>query len=258
MADIETSVEGGLQTIRMARPGKKNALTTAMYAAMVDALRTADDDPEIVTNLFVGSDGVFSAGNDIGDFMESARSGVGLGGPVLEFIRLLPRVRKPMIAAVDGLAVGIGTTMLFHCDLVYATPAARFSTPFLNLGLVPEAGSSLMAPRQLGYPRAFEMLVLGETFTAERAREAGLVNAVVPADELEKTARSAAARLAAKPPDALAIARRLLRGDVAALSACIEEEARQFRDRMTSPEAQEAFAAFFEKRPADFKAVKRG
>ena len=253
---VEISVSEGLQMIRFARPGKKNALTTAMYAAMTEALARGDAAPEVVAHLFIGSGGVFTAGSDINDFVERARAGTALEGPVLEFIRALPRVQKPMIAAVDGLAVGIGTTLLFHCDLVYATRDAGFVTPFLDLGLVPEAGSSLLAPQRMGYPRAFELLVLGEPFTAERAREAGLVNAIVTEDELESTARDAASRLARKPPEALAIARRLLRGDSRALAARIEEEARLFSERLSSPEAGEAFSAFLEKRPPDFgKAV---
>ena len=253
---VEISVSEGLQMIRFARPGKKNALTTAMYAAMTEALARGDAAPEVVAHLFIGSGGVFTAGSDINDFVERARAGTALEGPVLEFIRALPRVQKPMIAAVDGLAVGIGTTLLFHCDLVYATRDAGFVTPFLDLGLVPEAGSSLLAPQRMGHTRAFELLVLGEPFTAERAREAGLVNAIVTEDELESTARDAASRLARKPPEALAIARRLLRGDSRALAARIEEEARLFSERLSSPEAGEAFSAFLEKRPPDFgKAV---
>src|SRR5690606_23572089 len=154
-----------------------------------DALAAGDASPEVVAHLFIGSGGVFSAGNDINDFVERARTGRTLEGPVLDFLRVLVRIQKPMIAAVDGLGVGIGTTLLFHCDLVYATPEARFMAPFVDLGAVPEAGSSLLGPQRMGYARAFELLVLGEPFTAERAQEAGLVNAIVPADELEATAR---------------------------------------------------------------------
>jgi enoyl-CoA hydratase/carnithine racemase len=162
-------------------------------------------------------------------------------------------VKKPMIAAVDGLAVGIGTTLLFHCDLVYATATASLRTPFLDLGVVPEAGSSLLAPLRLGYARAFELLILGEAMSAEKALAAGLVNAIVPAELLETTALKAAARLGRKPPEALALSRRLLRGDPAALTAQINEEVDIFAARLASPEAQEAFAAFLEKRPPDFK-----
>jgi len=164
----------------------------------------------------------------------------------------LPKVTKPMIAAVDGFAIGVGTTMLFHCDLVYASPAASLRTPFLDLGLVPEAASSLTSVLRMGHARAFELLCLGEAFGAERAREAGIVNAVVPATELEATALQSAKRLAAKPRAALMAARRLMRGDPAPIMAKLEEEAEVFRACMQSAEAQEAFAAFLEKRPPDF------
>ncbi len=254
---IEVTVEDGLQTIRFARPEKKNALTPPMYTAITDALVRGDASADVVAHLFIGSGGVFSAGNDINDFVERARTGATLDGPVLDFLRALVRVQKPMIAAVDGLGVGIGTTLLFHCDLVYATRESGFVAPFVDLGAVPEAGSSLLAPQRMGYARAFELLVLGEPFTAERAREAGLVNAIVQADKLEATAREAAARLARKPPEALALARRLLRGDTTALAQRVEEEARIFGERLSSPEAQEAFAAFLEKRPPDFAKLKR-
>ncbi|MCL4766054.1 MAG: crotonase/enoyl-CoA hydratase family protein [Hyphomicrobiaceae bacterium] len=257
-SDLDVSTADGLQTIRFTRPGKKNSLTRAMYAEMTAALSRGDADPGVVAHLFIGSGGVFSAGNDIGEFLEAARGGIGIAGPVLDFIRLLPRVEKPLIAAVEGLAIGIATTMLLHFDLVYATRDAGFSTPFLDLGLLPEAGSSLLAPLRMGHARAFELLVLGEPFTAERAREAGLVNAIEPASELEATARKAAARLAAKPPQALAMARRMLRGDVAAIAERIEDEARAFESRVSSPEAREAFSAFLEKRPPDFGKLGRG
>ncbi len=161
-----------------------------------------------------------------------------------------------MIAAVDGIAIGVGTTMLLHCDLVYATPTASLRTPFLDLGLVPEAGSSLTIPMRAGYARAFELLCLGESFGADRALAAGLVNAIVPASELEATAIKAAKRLAAKPREALLAARRLMKGDGALISAQIEAESKVFKARMKSAEAQEAFAAFFEKRPPDFKKVR--
>jgi enoyl-CoA hydratase/carnithine racemase len=253
-SEIESTLADGIQTIRFARSDKKNALTSAMYAAMVEALQRGDSSPQIGAHLLAGSGGVFSAGSDIAEFMERAKGNAGLSGPVLDFIRLLPRVTKPLIAAVDGLAVGIGTTMLLHCDLVYASPQATFRTPFLDLGLMPEAGSSLLAPLRMGHARAFELLVLGETFNAERAREAGLINAVVPAEQLETTARAAAKRLVAKPPEALALARNLMRGDVDAVAARIDTEAAAFLTRLKSPEAREAFAAFLEKRPPRFPA----
>lgn len=250
--EISIGIADGVQTIRFTRPEKKNALTSAMYAAMTEALETGDRSDAVAVHLFVGSGGVFSAGSDIGEFLARSRGDAGLTGSVLAFIRALPRVAKPMIAAVDGLAVGIGTTMLLQCDLVYATPAASFRTPFLDLGLVPEAGSSLIAPLRMGHARAFELLALGEPFTAERARGAGLVNAIVPAEELETHARQAALKLVAKPQEALAATRRLMRGDPEEVLTRIDEEVKVFAERLASPEAREAFSAFLEKRAPDF------
>jgi len=256
--DIDVTVTDEIQVMRFTRPDKKNAFTGEMYDAMSAALDRGETDDGIVAHVFIGSGGIFNAGNDINDFIRRAKAGGGASGsegiptPSLNFIQRLPKVTKPMIAAVDGLAIGIGTTMLFHCDLVYASPTASLRTPFLDLGLVPEAASSLTAVMRMGNARAFEMLCLGEPFGAERAREAGIVNAVVPAEELEATAMKAARRLAAKPRGALLAARRLMRGDPAALSAQIAAESEVFRDRMSSAEAQEAFAAFFEKRKPDF------
>lgn len=251
-AEIEITTREGIQTIRFARSAKKNALTSAMYAAITEALRHGDGSTAVAAHVLIGSGGVFSAGSDIGEFLERAQGNTALSQPILAFIRALPFVEKPLIAAVEGLAVGIGTTLLLHCDLVYATPAAQFRTPFLDLGLLPEAGSSLLAPMRMGHARAFELLVLGETFTAERAREAGLVNAVVPPEELKAVAVTAARRLAAKPPEALILSRRLLRGVRDAVLARIDEEAAAFAERLQSPEAREAFAAFLEKRPPRF------
>lgn len=255
-AEIEISRADGVQTIRIQRPEKKNALLPAMYAAMHQTLVDGDASQDVRAHIITGSGGVFTAGNDIKDFMSRASDDAEPVGasPVHQFISYLPRVEKPLIAAVDGLAVGVGVTMLFHCDLVYATPAARFMTPFLDLGLLPEAASSLLIPRRMGHARAFEMLVLGEPFTAERAREAGLVNAVVADNELEAAAASTAKRLAAKPPAALKTARDLMRGaSVDEIVERLEAESRLFGERMRSPEAREAFQAFVEKRPPDFK-----
>lgn len=252
MSDLEISIRNSVQTIRFNRPEKKNALKSDMYAAMTEALSKGDASADVTSHLFIGSGGVFTSGNDIAEFLERSNGGSALGTPVIGFIRGLAEVKKPMIAAVDGLAVGIGTTLLFHCDLVYATPTASLRTPFLDLGLVPEAGSSLLAPLRMGYARAFELLVLGEPFSAERAREAGIVNAIVPADQLEAIALQAAARLAAKAPEALAVSRRLMRGDPSAIVARVDDEVKIFGARLSSPEAKEAFAAFLEKRKADF------
>jgi enoyl-CoA hydratase/carnithine racemase len=259
--EIEIAAAEGVQVIRFLRPEKKNAFTGPMYAAMSQALEAAETDDTIAAHVFIGSGGVFSAGNDINDFLRRAQAvatdGQGVPAPSLDFIRRLPRVTKPMIAAVDGLAIGIGTTLLLHCDLVYATPAASLRTPFLELGLIQEAGSSLTAPARLGYPRAFELICLGEPFSAERAHQAGLVNAVVPADRLEATALAAARRLAAKPRQALALSRRLLRQGFPDIGAMIDQEAEAYAVLMRSPEAREAFTAFLEKRPPDFATARQ-
>jgi enoyl-CoA hydratase/carnithine racemase len=246
---VETAIADGVHTLRFARPEKKNALIPAMYAALVDALRAAERDPAVAAHVFLGTQGAFTAGNDIGDFAAKAMAGGDvLDGPVLDFLRLLPAIEKPMLAAVDGLAIGIGTTLLMHCDLVYVTPHVRLQTPFLDLGLVPEAGSSLLAPRIMGHVRAFELLVLGEAFGAEQAQAAGLVTAIVAPEALEPAALAAARRLAAKPRVALRAARRLLRGDPAEVRAAIDTEARLFAERLASAEAQAAFRAFFARR----------
>jgi enoyl-CoA hydratase/carnithine racemase len=261
--EIEIKVADGVQVIRFLRPEKKNAFTGPMYNAMSEALDAAETDEAIACHVFIGSGGVFSAGNDINDFLRRAQAtasgdGKGIPAPSLDFIRRLPKVTKPMIAAVDGLAIGVGTTMLLHCDLVYATAAASLRTPFLDLGLIQEAGSSLTAPARMGYPRAFELICLGEPMSAERALQAGLINAIVPADRLEEAALAAAKRLAAKPRQALMASRRLLRRNHPDISAMIEEEAQAYRNLMTSPEAREAFTAFLEKRPPDFAKARRG
>lgn len=252
--DIVISREGAVLVIRMSRPEKLNALTGAMYGAMIAAIEGGDRDDSIAAYVLCGTPGVFTSGNDIADFLATAKGTGGLGTEIIQFIRLLPQIKKPLIAAVDGKAIGIGTTLLFHCDLVYATPQSVFATPFLNLGLIPEAGSSLLMPQRMGYARAFEVLVLGETYTAEQAQAAGFVNRIVPADKLEGVAMAAAQQLAARPPEALAIARRMMRGDVDAIVARVDEEAKLFRQRLASPEAREAFEAFLQKRPPKFRA----
>ena len=261
--EIQIKVEDGVQVIRFTRADKKNAFTGPMYNAMSEALDAAETNDAIACHVFIGSGGVFSAGNDINDFLRRAQAtasgdGKGIPAPSLEFIKRLPKVTKPMIAAVDGLAIGIGTTMLLHCDLVYATPTASLRTPFLDLGLIQEAGSTITAPARMGYPRAFELICLGEPFSAERALQAGLINAIVPADKLEETALKAARRLAAKPRQALMTSRRLLRQGHEGIGAMIEEEAKAYQTLMSSPEAREAFMAFLEKRPPDFAKARKG
>ncbi|ACL57791.1 enoyl-CoA hydratase-related protein [Methylobacterium nodulans] len=242
-----TREAGGVCLIRLARPEKKNALTGAMYDAMREALLAADaEGSEIGAVVFAGVEGAFSAGNDIADFVARANESFG-SAPSLRFIRQLGATRTPMVAAVDGIAVGIGTTLTLHCDLVYATPRALFRMPFVDLGLVPEAASSYLLPRRVGTVKATELLMLAEPFGAEEAVRLGLANAVVPGDTLLEHALAQAAKLAAKPRAALAATRALIRGDRAAVEAAIEAEARAFDAALRSPEAQAAFRAFLDK-----------
>ncbi|MEP3280194.1 MAG: crotonase/enoyl-CoA hydratase family protein [Stappiaceae bacterium] len=240
---IEVEKVGAVQTIRMNRPEKKNALTDQMYVAFSQALEAGERDPEVAVHLILGSGGVFTAGNDIADFLTFAQGGK-LGDGVIGFLRILPDIDKPLIAAVDGLAIGVGTTMLFHCDLVLASPRAVFKTPFLDLGLVPEAGSSLLAPCIMGQGRAFELLCAGRTFTADQAHAAGFVNEVIPDPDLEQQALALCADLSSKPPDAMRIARKMVRGSNVELKQRIEDEIDAFRDRLQSDEARAAFMAF--------------
>jgi len=233
----------GIQTIRMQRPDKKNAITRQMYAAMADALATGDADPEVRVHVFLGVPGAFSAGNDLQDFLVVATGGAG-GEEVWDFMIALASAQKPVISGVDGIAVGIGATLNLHCDLTFATPRTVFRTPFVDLGLVPEAGSSLLLPRLAGHQRAFAMLAMGDGVSAEQAKEAGLIHAVVGEDDLEATVMDAAARLAAKPPQALKIARDLIRGPREAVLARIRAEAGHFRERLGSEEARAALMAF--------------
>lgn len=254
--DIDVSVSNGVQVVRLTRAEKKNALTRPMYAVMTDALDAADANDDIACTLFLGLPGAFSAGNDMNDFKARAQGKAepDMPGAVSAgtFIRRLPKAAKPMIAAVDGLAIGVGVTMLLHCDLVYASPNARFTAPFLNLGLIQEAGSSVVGPQRLSYVRAFELLVMGETWGADQAFAAGLVNAVVASNAIEAHALKAAAKLAAKPRQALVEARRLLKGDQAPIFAAIDAETKAYMTLLASPEAREAFTAFLEKRSPDF------
>ena len=249
MTDTKIEQTGAVLEIRVNRPKKKNALTVAMYSAMVEALERAAEEPSVRAVVFTAEGETFTAGNDVVDFM----NGLGEGEPpVLRFIRLLAKYEKPLVAAVNGPAVGIGTTMLLHCDLVYANDAARLHAPFVSLGLVPEAASSLLLPRRVGPAVAAEMLLLGAPMSAARAKELGLVNAIVPAHELRSAALGQAAALAKQPPRALKLARALLRGDTAPTLARVDEEARLFAECLVGAEAREAFSAFLEKRTPDF------
>ncbi|TPL42213.1 crotonase/enoyl-CoA hydratase family protein [Mesorhizobium sp. B2-4-6] len=234
---------GVVQIIRINRPDKKNALTRAMYAKMSTALAEGDADPAVRVHVFLGVPGAFSAGNDLADFLVIATGGEG-GDEVWDFLMALAKSEKPMVSGVDGIAVGIGTTLNLHCDLTFATPRTIFRTPFVDLGLVPEAGSSLIAPRLLGRQGAFALLGLGEGFSAERAKAAGMIYDVVAEDALEGAVLAAANGIAAKPPQALKIARDLMREPREELVARIEVESQHFRERLTSEEARAALTAF--------------
>jgi enoyl-CoA hydratase/carnithine racemase len=248
---IKTATLNGVATIEIARPEKKNALTTAMYQAMADALRAAADDKAVRAVLITGQPGVFTSGNDLEDFMQ--RPPQGADSPVAQFMRALLEIDKPVVAAVTGAAIGIGTTMLLHCDFVYVSDEARLATPFVSLGLVPEYASSLLMPALMGQRRAAEKLLLGDPFTGETAVECGLANAVLPAGEVVNHARRVAERFNALPPGAVRDTKRLLRraGRDATLLA-MQTESEIFSSRLRSPEAMEAFQAFFQKRKPDF------
>jgi enoyl-CoA hydratase/carnithine racemase len=233
----------GVLAIRMNRPDKKNALTAVMYGAMAKALLEADTDADVGAVLFLGLPGVFSAGNDLKDFAAFAMKG-NLGEEVLSFLRALTIAEKPLVAAVDGLAVGVGTTMLLHCDHVLVSEQARLSTPFVNLALVPEAASSLLAPRIMGHARAFELLVMGRALSAVSA---GIANAVVPSADIEAAGFAAAAEIAARPREAVRLSRKLIKGDPDEILKRIDAEALLFAQRLKSAEAQKAFTAFLNK-----------
>jgi enoyl-CoA hydratase/carnithine racemase len=242
---IDIAVDGGVLIITINRPDKKNALDGAMYDAMTGALARATAADEIRAVLIGGTAGVFTAGNDLADFLAFAATMETM--PAGRFIHSLARFEKPIVAAVDGPAVGIGTTLCFHCDLVYAAPGARFQMPFVSLGLVPEAGSSLLAVQRFGLARAAEYLMLGDAFDAATAARIGLVNAVVEAADLHDHALAKAKALAAKPRAALLATRRLLRGDPEPLHAQMAKEDALFAEALASPDAKAAFNAFLQK-----------
>jgi enoyl-CoA hydratase/carnithine racemase len=256
---IKVSTAERITTIRFDRPDKKNAITLEMYAALAAALEAAAGDPQVRAVVLAGSRDCFTSGNDLGDFMRAAQSG-GPGssasadrepGAAFGFLRAIATFDKPLVAAVAGVAIGIGTTMLLHCDLVYAAPSARFKVPFVDLGLVPEAGSSILLPALVGPRRAAQLLLLGEQLDAATAFDWGLVNRVV--DDPDATAHAAALRLAASPPGALRITKALTRRasrDAVLEAMRIEGEA--FAERLRAPEAMEAFQAFMARRPPDY------
>ena len=248
---IDVRTEGGIATIAFARPDKKNAITADMYARMADGLEAAAADAAVRVVLIAGSAECFTAGNDLQDFLANPPSGD--ASPVFRFLRALAACPKPVVAAPCGPVVGVGTTMLLHCDLIYAGDNARFSVPFAQLGLCPEAASSLLLPAIAGWQRAAEKLLLGEPFGAEEAREMGLVNRVLPAAEATAFAHAQAVKLAQLPPSSLRATKRLMKSAMGgALASQMAAEGEAFRSLLRAPEAREAFTAFFEKRRPDF------
>jgi len=248
---IKTATLNGVATIEIARPEKKNALTQAMYQAMADAINAAQDDGAVRAVLITGQPGIFTSGNDIEDFMQ--RPPQSIDSPVFRFMQALVASDKPVVAAVTGAAIGIGTTLLLHCDFVYVSDESRLAMPFVGLGLVPEFASSLLVPELMGQRRAAEKLLLGDPFTGEQAVECGLANAVLPTAEVVAHARRVAERFNALPPGAVRDSKRLMRGPHREqVLKTIAAEAELFGQRLRSPEAMEAFQAFFQKRQPDF------
>ena len=244
MTDINITLENHILRIQLKRPQKKNALTPDMYAALRDAIERADDDKSIHVITLTGSGDSFCAGNDLNTFLQDPGSEA-----AARFIMAIAEAQTPIVAAVNGVAVGVGVTMLLHCDLVYAAEGAKFNFAFIDLGLLPEAASSHLLPRMLGYSRAAELLLLGEAFSAEKARECGIVNQVVAADELEDLAWSKAAQLAAKPAEALRQTKMLLRrGSAKAVEETMALELGMIAERLVSDEARGIMQAFFARR----------
>lgn len=251
MDEIITRFSEGVFCIEIRRPGKKNALTTEMYGALTQALNSAESDPEVRVVFLHGQPEVFCAGNDLEDFL---RHPAGADLPGFRFVDALHRLGKPVVASVTGACVGVGATMLLHCDLVYAGEGARFLLPFVNLGLCPEAGSSFLLPLAVGYPRAAELLMLGEAISARQAAEAALVCGVLPDAEVIAHGLAQARKLAAKPPAALRLTKSLLkRSWKQGISDALAEESREFVRCLDSAEAKEAIAAFVEKRAPNFR-----
>ncbi len=254
MSDVLQQVESGVMTLTLNRLDKKNSFTAAMYAELAEALRGAAEDAAVRVVLFQGHETIFSAGNDIGDFLNKPPSTP--DSPVFRFLNAIATFPKPLLAAVCGPAVGIGTTMLLHCDLVYAGDNAMFSMPFVNLGLCPEAASSLLVPRLMGYQRAAEVLLMGDPFMAEAALEVGLVNRVVPPTEANALAQQQARRLATKPLSSVIETKRLLKASTTpAVLERMREEGAIFGRMLQEPAAKEAFSAFLDKRKPDFSSL---
>lgn len=248
---IQSEISEGILTLRINRPEKKNALNLAMYQALADGLTKADGDDTVRVILICGTGECFTSGNDLADFMTVPPTGA--KSPVMQFLTAISEARKPIVAAVNGLAVGVGVTMLLHCDLAYAGENATFQMPFVNLGLCPEAGSTLLLPRIMGHQRAAELLLLGEVFNAGKACSLGIVTEICADNDVSATARSKALQLAAQPAAAVRLAKDLLKRDyMQQLRETVAEEGRQFMARLKSPEAAEALQAFMQRRKPDF------
>ena len=247
---VVTETAGGVLTLCFNRPEKKNALLATMYAEAAAALKAAAGDKAVRVAVVTGTADSFTAGNDLKDFLENMPTDA--DAPVFRFMRTMATFPKPIIAAVNGLAIGIGTTMLLHCDLAYAVAGARFQLPFVNIAIVPEFCSTLLLPRLVGQAQAAELLLLGEAFTAEKALKLGLINDVVAPEALMTTVNAKAAALAAKPPEALRLSKALLRGNGPEIAERISWENKVVAERLASAEFREAATAFFEKRPPDF------
>jgi enoyl-CoA hydratase/carnithine racemase len=248
---ICTETADGVLTLTFDRLDRKNAITAAMYQTLADALVAAETDPAIRVIVLAGHESVFTAGNDLEDFMKHPPKDE--SAPVHQFLKAISTATKPLIASVSGAAVGVGTTMLLHCDLVYASETAKLSMPFAQLGLCPEAASSLLLPQLAGYHRAADKLLFGEPFDANEARELGLVNRVLPAGELDAFVRTQARKLTLLPPASLRATKRLMKeGATPQIAERMSVEGKQFGEMLRAPEAREAFTAFFEKRRPDF------
>ncbi|MBX3479373.1 MAG: enoyl-CoA hydratase/isomerase family protein [Caulobacter sp.] len=253
------TVEGGVMTLSFNRADKKNAITDAMYKVLADGLEEAEADPAIRAVLFRSETDSFTAGNDLADFAAQNASGdtsreAGLQRNVTRFLKALAAAEKPLVAAVRGVAVGVGTTMLLHCDLVYVADDARLMTPFVNLALVPEAASSWLLPARIGHARAYAMFALGEPVSGAEAATIGLANKALPSAEVDAAALAAARQVATKPMGSLKITKQLMR-DAGRIADLMDLEGRHFGARLQTAEAAEAFAAFAQRRPADFSKI---
>ena len=248
---IQSEISDGILTLRINRPDKKNALNMAMYQALADGLKSADSNDTVRVIMICGGEDCFTSGNDLTDFLSAPPTGP--ESPVMQFLMAISEARKPIVAAVNGLAVGVGVTMLLHCDLAYVGNGATFQMPFVNLGLCPEAGSTLLLPRIMGHQRAAELLLLGEVFTADKAYSLGIITKICPDKDVFATARNRALQLAVQPAAALRLAKDLLKRDYAPqLRETIVEEGKQFVARLKSPEAAEALQSFMQRRKPDF------